>query len=141
MNDKYIVYGSIATVFAVVIYVALNFILIDNSKDVDVFQPIISGSTDTGDVSIELTPKRISNKAVEVDIAANTHSVDLSQFDLKQITTMEYGGKSVKPTSAPRLEGHHVSGKFVFNTDKNINRFKIIIEGIPQINNRVFEWR
>lgn len=139
MNEKYIIYGSIAVVAAVILYVVLNFAFTGNSVNVSVFQTISSGTTETGDVSIELTPSK-NDEIIEVNMAVNTHSVDLNKFDLKQIITMEYDGKLIKPVSAPRLTGHHASGKLIFNAGKNINRFKIMIKGIPQINERIFEW-
>jgi len=59
------------------------------------FKSIDSGTTGAGDVSVELTPHDVVNGKYTVDVAINTHSVDLSQFDLKQITTLEYNGKAL----------------------------------------------
>src|SRR3989344_167273 len=87
-----------------------------------------SGSTDEGDAQIELTPS-YNNGQLEVEIAINTHSVDLSQFDLKEITTLEYNGKVAKPVSAPALGGHHVNGKLVFKVDEDPDDFTIKIVG------------
>lgn len=105
------------------------------------YPSITTGSTASGDVSIELAPHEVENDKLEVDIWVNTHSVDLSQSDLKQITSLEYNGKSVAPVSAPSLSGHHVSGTLVFNVDDEIKSFTIKIKGIPKVEERVFEWR
>ena len=104
------------------------------------FETISSGTTETGDVLIELRPHAFDNGKLNVDFSANTHSVDLSQFDLMQITTLEYDGNVLKPTSALTLAGHHNSGTLVFDTGKELNSFKIVIKSIPDIEERIFEW-
>ena len=102
--------------------------------------PLLTGTTSDGDIAIELTP-RLVNSNVEVSITANTHSVDLSQFDLSQIISLELGSISVKPSSAPQLSGHHSSGNLMFNINKNINALTITVTGIPSIEKRVYSWR
>lgn len=114
----------------------------ENKKNVEspAFKTISSGSTQSGDVLIELTPHTFANGKLNIDFSANTHSVDLSQFDLMQITTLEYDGNVIKPVSAPSLSGHHNSGTLVFDTGKELKTFKIIIKDIPDVEERVFEW-
>lgn len=104
------------------------------------FQSVLSGTTESGDVAIEITPQNIDNGKISFLISANTHSVDLSQFDLKKITFLEYDGNSITPIETPLLEGHHTSGLIVFNIEDNINSFKIKIKGIPKIEERIFSW-
>jgi len=104
------------------------------------FQTITSGSTDPGSAQVDLTPESALNGQLKADFAINTHSVDLSQYDLVKITTLEYGGKKINPVSAPALQGHHTSGTLIFNVDQNLNKFKITITGIPNVQERVFEW-
>jgi len=105
------------------------------------FKSIDSGSTNPGDVSIELTPLEVSDSELRVKIAVNTHSVDLSGFDLKQITTLEYGRDSVNPSSAPNLGGHHSTGELIFKINKKLEGgFTIKIKGIPKVEERVFGW-
>ncbi len=106
----------------------------------DGFIPVSSGSMNPGDVLIELTPKYIAPKRLVVKFAMNTHSVDLSQFDLKKITTLTYNGKTFKPTDANRLRGHHSFGLIVFDLDNEPENFTITIEGIPSEDKREFTW-
>jgi len=73
-------------------------------------------------------------------MSVNTHSVDLSQFDLKEIITLEYNGKIEKPISAFSLQGHHSNGKLLFNVKEELTLFSVIIDGIPKVNKRVFTW-
>jgi hypothetical protein len=99
-----------------------------------------TGSVDEGDVLMELHPQPVQKGRLIVKVAVNTHSVDLSQFDLKKITVLEHEGKIFKPVEAYKLGGHHSYGKIVFDTGEAINRFKIKIKGIPLVQERVYEW-
>lgn len=99
-----------------------------------------SGSLQSGDVLIELAPAGIKNGKFEIAISANTHSIDLAQFDLMQQAVLQYGNKEIKPISTPMLNGHHSSGVITFDIKKEINNFKIIINNIPNMEKRVFEW-
>ena len=91
-------------------------------------------------VSIDLTPHKVSQGNLVVDISFNTHSVELSQFDLAQLIILEYNGKVIMPKSVPELQGHHSSGQLVFDVKQDIQNFKIIIKDIPDIEERDFEW-
>lgn len=113
----------------------------DNSNDKSGYQTVSTGTTEPGDVSVELTPQGINNGQLQVEIAVNTHSVDLNQFDLKEITTLEFDDKLIKPVSALILRGHHNAGTLVFEVDDELDSFIIKIRGIPKVEERVFEWR
>ena len=113
---------------------------VNGNSNAAAFQTITSGSTDPGSAQVDLTPESALNGQLKADFAINTHSVDLSQYDLVKITTLEYGGKKINPVSAPALQGHHTSGTLIFNVDQNLNKFKITITGIPNVQERVFEW-
>lgn len=99
---------------------------------------ISTGSTNAGDVQIDISVEGISEGKLRLNIAANTHSVDLSQFDLKQITTLEYGGNSAKPVEAPVLSGHHSSGTLVFEAPGGLDSAVVRIKGIPKVEERLF---
>lgn len=104
------------------------------------YKSIITGTTGSGDVEIELQPHLVENGALKVDLSANTHSVDLSIYDLLEIATLEYGSNSVLPSKAPELGGHHVSGTLVFEVDEPLSAFTIRIKNIPKTQDRVFTW-
>ncbi|MBC8495309.1 hypothetical protein H8D36_04100 [archaeon] len=118
---------------------------VDNKQNIETseesFKLISSGSTDSGDVSVDLKPHKVVNGKLEVDISVNTHSVSLEGFDLKELTTLEFNGKFIKPTLAPSLTGHHNSGTLTFDVNENIDSFTIKIIGIPKVEERIFEWR
>ena len=104
------------------------------------YRAIATGDTDSGNVLIELTPRKPANGKLLVDFAANTHSVALGQYDLRKIATLEYNGKTAYPVSAPVLSGHHVSGTLEFNAEGKMASFTIRIKGIPKVEERVFAW-
>lgn len=104
------------------------------------FQTVTTGDTGQGNVEIALTPQGFVDNALRVSIAANTHSVDLSPFDLKRIVQLEYTGKTLRPVSAPSLSGHHASGMLVFEGVAEKQPFTIVITGIPGVERRVFTW-
>ena len=90
-------------------------------------------------VTVDLTPK-FENGRLYVNMEVNTHTVDLSQYDLKDIVALEFEGKSIKPVSAPKLSGHHNSVQLIFDVGKELSNFKIIVKDLPDIQERVFEW-
>jgi len=147
-NNNPIIYVVLVVVFLLLgysIYTMINLFgatkpaqSLQESKSVQ-FKTISSGTTDSGDVSIELTPAGTKDGKLQISISANTHSVDLSQFDLNQITTLEFEGKSMKPVSAPKLSGHHSSDIIEFDVG-DISKFSVIIKGIPKVEERVFKW-
>ncbi len=164
--ENYIIYGIIIVAIGILIYSLSGFFWIQESnKDgagvavspppaapsvpasaatasVGTYNLISTGSTNSGDVSIDLTPQEATGGKMEVDLAVNTHSVDLSSFDLTKITTLEFSEKKINPFSAPSLGGHHINGKLVFDIGSDTPKsFTIKITGIPKVNERVFEWK
>lgn len=122
----------------------LGFKLYFDSKEENeilLFEPIETGTTFPGEVSIELTPREIINGNLYVDLAVNTHSIDLTQFNLMELTILEKEGSVISPIEVPQLNGHHSSGQLVFEIGNNIEQFKIVIRNIPKIEERIFEWR
>ncbi len=112
----------------------------DDAGSVKAFGTVYSGSVEAGDAVVGLTPVGVAGGKLAVEVEVNTHSVNLEQFNLTNITTLEYNGKSLRPESAPALAGHHVSGTLVFGVGEPVSSFKITIRGIPNVEKRVFEW-
>ena len=151
--ENYLVYGVIAFLVIGGVYTFwendtnvndANAKVAPNIKNNDLngysgFAPVLTGTTGEGDVEISLTPV-VDGSVIKIQIAANTHSVDLSQFDLMKIIKLVYENKKISPVSAPKLSGHHANGELVFNLEKEINSFAVTIEGIPKINERLFKW-
>ena len=104
------------------------------------FDSMSTGSLGSGDALLVLTPATIDKERLVLKFEVNTHSVRLNEFDLKQITTLEYKGKKLKPVKASRMGGHHSSGTIEFKTGEKIGSFVIRINGIPRVKERVFKW-
>ena len=150
-----VIYAVLVIVVSVLIYSVVSLFTdlpaagaaaVDGSKAMpspgNAFSPVLTGTTGPGDVAIEFAPRGMQGGKFEVQIVANTHSVDLSAFDLLQVTTLEYKGKLIKPASAPLLTGHHVSGTLVFAVGEEPgDAFTITIKGIPLVEERVFSWK
>ena len=146
MKSDYIVYGILVIVFGIVIYTIYTLtsssvaIPVENKNINAAFATITSGDTETGNAQIDLTPTGFENGQFKFDVKVNTHSVELSQYDLARITTLEYDGKKIYPMSCPKLEGHHSSGIILFNVGQHLSKFKITIVGMPSEEERTFEW-
>jgi hypothetical protein len=147
---KITLFGLIALVSLLSVFVSMKisgggFELTSESfaKDAETaltFDTKSTGSTHSGDALIVLTPQVVENNRLVVKFRINTHSVRLSQFDLTQITTLEYDRKILKPIKASRIGGHHSAGKIIFDVREEIGIFRIKIKGIPKIKERVYEW-
>lgn len=103
------------------------------------YRTITTGTTESGDVEIALTPQWREGK-LYINMAVNTHSVDLSQFDLRQITTLKYDNKEIKSAKAPSLSGHHSNSMLVFDVAEQPNTFTVVMRNIPVMSERVFQW-
>ncbi|GEM_PF-3604713 len=120
-------------------WIGFNIYLEDNSQNA--LQAIAIGTTDAGDVVLELIPLEIKSDEIIIQVRANTHSVDLSQFDLRKNSILDYNGNSYTPSQAPFLQGHHVSGDLVFPIKtKDLDSFRITIKGIPLQQERIYYW-
>jgi len=149
-SEKYIVYALIAFAMVVVIYSGRSFFeknsggVVAESSGASTtnlgFGTILTGTTETGDVEIGLTPVSKTGNELTFSISINTHSVDLTPYNLKEITTLKYNGKEIRPKSAPVLGGHHISGALTFDVQGDIEDFSVTIKGIPQVEKRVFNF-
>lgn len=122
---------------AIIILFLVTFLVLSNSTGKKL---AYQTKTSNGIVTIDITPKEYKDNKLYMDISINTHTVDLAQYDLKKLTTLYYLDKTIKLEQAPELKEHHSSGILIFNTEKEIKNFKVVITGIPDISERVFEW-
>lgn len=87
------------------------------------------------------------NGLIVFGISMDTHSVDLDQYNLSLLAVLrDDSGNEYTPVSwnaAPG--GHHREGRLAFPIPDSLTQgqtkfIKIIIKGIDNINERVFEW-
>lgn len=145
--EKYVSNGIIIIGVIVLIYFAYSFLFpapgekgLENYVSLGSLNTITTGTTDDDDITIELTPQKIENGKLFVAIAVNTHSVDLSQFNLQELVVLDYKGDKIKPISAPSLSGHHANGELVFEVGKQPSTVTITIRGIPKQSERIYNW-
>jgi len=94
----------------------------------------------TGDVSFEVTPRAPADGRFIFDVRADTHSGDLAELDLRRIVTLEAGGKTLRPTSATSLNGHHASGSVTFEMAAAPDRFTLKMTGVREMDPIEFTW-
>ena len=97
-----------------------------------------TGTTNPGDAEIQLTPRYENNQLI-IRYQANTHTITLEEYDLKEITTLYAGGNQLRPQQATPMRGHHPSGEITFNTNEP-ESFSITIQGIGLEEIREYEW-
>lgn len=102
--------------------------------------PAAANSLAQGEVTVDVQLLSVENEQAQFSIALNTHSVDLSQFDLRELITLEYEGKILKPVSAPAVSGHHASGTVLFEMKEQKNNFLVRVRGIPPELDREFQF-
>ncbi len=128
--------------FAVVAGASLVSALADAPPSVHTEGQILGVTKESaGAVTVTLTPRRYAGGELFVDLGVKTHTVnDLERYDLKKIVSLDFDGKSIRPTSAPRLRGHHNSGQLVFPLTVLPGSFAIKIRGLDQPALRVLSW-
>jgi len=149
-TNELIIYGVFVLVIGFAIYSTTTILTKDNITKTagenqqgvvqgQQYKTITRGTTESGDVELALTPQWREGK-LYINLAANTHSVDLSQFNLQQQTTLSYGNKQLKPAQAPSLSGHHSNGMLLFDMPEQQKEFTIVMSGIPAVPERVYVW-
>ena len=146
--EQYLTYALLIVIVLVLSYTGLNLfngsavsLSSENKEEIQAVSGAVSGTTNSGDVSIELILKSFVNDYLVLEMKVNTHTVDLTQYDLSKIATLEYNRKKIMPYTAPKLTGHHTNGEIVFKIEEKISDFKVIINGIPLIDERIFKLR
>ena len=120
-----------------IIYVYSGF---NGDMDDDDLGTISTGSTGSGDVRINMRPVS-SDDVLVFEVSMDTHTVNLEEHDLMEQSYLHVDGEVYEPISAPTLFGHHVTGDLEFNVDYELNDgLRVIIEDIPAVDERIFEW-
>lgn len=148
-GEAYLTVGVVLIALAAVIFSAWSFFDLDSLPAVPVagesikqYETITTGTTADGDVEIFLTPSQQGDQLI-VASTFNTHSVDLGQFNLREIISLNYDGKNILPAETFSLSGHHGSGQIIFKMEDIVDTlasFTITITGIPIIPERIYNW-
>ena len=107
-----------------------------NKKNLD-----FETKTSEGSVTIDLTPKNFDGNNFYVDVGLNTHTLDLSNFDLNTNSKSEFFlTVSFDSSHNATITINNVSGTLVFVVNEMPKNFAIAINGIPDLPIRRFEW-
>ena len=112
----------------------------DMHVDIASMPGITTGGLGSGDMTLDIKPVRFRNGRLEVKYSANTHSVNLGNYDLMELSTMEADGKVYRAVQADPMRGHHAKGKIVFEVSEQPDHFRIVIHDIPHVMERSYEW-
>ena len=99
-----------------------------------------TGSMDDGGVKMELEPYSYENGVFRVKFFANTHTANLGDYDMMELTHIEFKDTGYKPVSVDRMRGHHAGGEITFNLPEAPDSFRIIVRDLPGMERRVFQW-
>jgi hypothetical protein len=97
-------------------------------------------------VSVYLNPlEKVDDDTLAFEITLDTHSVNLSQYKLQELSTLKIGGGAEIKASGwknPGGGGHHISGTVVFETGalSSADTIELIVRNIGGIEERIFTW-
>lgn len=93
-----------------------------------------------GVVTLEVQPTW-DGESLVFDIAANTHTADLSEIRLARQLTLSVDGRSLEPDSAGELQGHHGQTRITFRLPERPDSFALVIRDVPDVPHRQLTWR
>ena len=101
-------------------------------------------SSSGGSVTIEAKSLGHQSDSLVFEVTMDTHSVNLDEYDLKQLATLKDDkGSEYRPVDWSSAPGsHHRSGKLVFaHADKSTKTFELVIRNVAGVSERVLRWR
>jgi hypothetical protein len=109
----------------------------------------LTKSNSEGAVAIKTTflPEKSNNNQLVFEVVMNTHSVDLTQYDLSKLASITFDQDSGIPGmfewEPENTDSHHMMGNLIWNGDvgenyKNINLNLSNIDNVPA---RMFTWK
>lgn len=132
--------GLFITVGIVLVIFLLIVSFLGIGKDERQDTPPDSTRISEGQVTIKLTPLDFKDGIFSFDMLVDTHTGSLEDYNLAELTELIYSDKSVKPVSVPTLSGHHSSGVLQFQVEEKPEKFRVVMNGIPDIERREFVW-
>lgn len=99
-----------------------------------------AGSMTDGGVRMELKPYLFENGVFRMKFYANTRSVNLGNYEMMELMHLEYRNMKYKPISMDRMHGQNAEGEVEFHIPEAPDRFRIVIRGLPNMEEHVFQW-
>ena len=105
---------------------------------------------EAGGVTVTATYLGQTAQAVRFQVKLDTHTADLSQFDLKNSVTLRNdSGAAVRPLDPKALGGHHAEGELAFPATDSAGRavvgestryLELVVTNVAGIPERVLRW-
>jgi hypothetical protein len=97
-------------------------------------------------VKATLIPEKSNKNKLDFEIVMNTHSVDLLQYDISNISEVSFGTEPATQDfkwDASSSDSHHMMGYLIWNGDvkEGNDNISLNIKGIDDIPSRVFNWQ
>ncbi|WP_404328128.1 hypothetical protein [Mesobacillus maritimus] len=118
-----------------------------DGSDVERTQNLLTKTDSQGAVIVQVTllPEESNRNQLIFEIAMNTHSVDLSQYDLARLAEISFGEKGQNPNFKWEIlnnDSHHIMGTLTWQEELEEipENLTLILKDIDQITSRIFSW-
>ncbi|WP_059172039.1 hypothetical protein [Bacillus sp. FJAT-27445] len=118
----------------------------ENRPDVQGTESPLSKTDNQGAVTIKASvlPEESDGAKLTFEILMNTHSEDLSQYNLAELATISTGGKELPSNFEWRTDGqdsHHMKGMLIWTGQAVVDRdVTLVVKNIGDIPERRFIW-
>ncbi|MCM3668956.1 hypothetical protein M3181_08070 [Mesobacillus maritimus] len=116
-------------------------------SNVEGAQNLLTKTESQGAVTIEVTllPEQSNRNLLVFEIAMNTHSVDLNQYDLASLAEISFGDDEKKQNfewESLSNDSHHMMGSLTWKgeLEEIPENLTLILKDIDQISSRTFKW-
>jgi hypothetical protein len=118
-----------------------------DGSDVESNQNLLTKTDSQGAVTVQATllPEDSNRNRLVFEIAMNTHSVDLSQYDLTRLAEISFGEEEQNQNfewESLNNDSHHIKGTLTWRKEieEIPENLTLILKDIDQITSRIFSW-
>lgn len=133
---------STLTIFTISLFFPASIVLAFS-----IFGDNLTRSDSQGAVNISATyvaPKQENDKKNAFRLTLNTHSVDLGEYDLEEVSFIQFDDQKATNDGVWKFSGssHHYKGTISFKqpVPDGTKTIRLLIKGIDGVEERVFEW-
>lgn len=124
----------------VVLLLAVVILIIPNPATIEPVEWIEKSDDGQGAVTVTASPMATQG-SMTVRLAINTHSVDISGFDVLGNTRLVMEDKILVPKNWQEVESssHHMSGMLVFENPGRV-KMELVVKNLAGVGERRIEW-
>lgn len=101
--------------------------------------PTFEEKTSKGSIALKIRPAWTDSTLV-FEIAADTHSGDLANLDLRKAVRLRLNGREIEPVDATALSGHHGTATVRFRLPAPPEKFGLTLRNVGDVAEQVLEW-